>query len=272
MIEKDEAIKDAVEENYSEMQNKYLVFNLGDEKFGVEISFIKEIIPLPEPSPIPGMKESDRGVIKLRKETIPLKDMRKLLGLPSLEEEDEKTMEELNRRKQDHINWMDELLASVEEKREFRGEMDPHKCKFGKWYDNFETDDINLSLFLVQFDTPHKQIHKLAEEIKETNKTLGFEESKKIIMKAKDKELQYLISLFDEVETHLRDSHRELAIVYKIDDNFRAVTADKVDGIEDIPKSEIQQKESISEKIPFSQGITRVNDIPVVLLDFSLIK
>lgn len=39
----------------------------------------------------------------------------------------------LAERETDHVNWINELERSVQEKRKFTLTTDPYKCAFGKW-------------------------------------------------------------------------------------------------------------------------------------------
>ena len=55
----------------------------------------------------------------------------------------------------------------VKENGKFTLARDPHQCAFGKWFDNFKTDNIAVSEVLKKFDAPHKRIHALADEIEE---------------------------------------------------------------------------------------------------------
>ncbi len=254
------------------LRDKYLVFNLAGQKFAVAIENIKEIIPLPEISPLAGSDDSDRGIFKLRNQTIPLKDTRKLLRLPSLEEEDQKLIELLEEKKLGHIKWIENLEASLLEGKPFTGATDPRKCDFGRWYDNYETDNINLSLFLIQFDYPHKRIHEIGKTLLEQKEKVGVSGTKRELEKLKENEFQTMLKLFEEAPKLIRESHRELAIVYEIDGTVKAITADQVDGIFSIAPEMIQQKETVKEKIPFGVGIARINEKPVTILDLSNLK
>jgi purine-binding chemotaxis protein CheW len=59
-----------------DMDNKYLTFFLADEVYGVEISYVTEIIGIQKITNIPEMPEYIRGVINLRGKVIPVMDVR----------------------------------------------------------------------------------------------------------------------------------------------------------------------------------------------------
>lgn len=57
-------------------------FKVGREFFGVPITSVKEIIRMPEITPVPDTVDFVEGVINLRGRIVPVIDMRKRLGLP----------------------------------------------------------------------------------------------------------------------------------------------------------------------------------------------
>lgn len=64
---------------------KYVVFELGDEEYGVDVSMVREIIgPMPI-TRVPRMPESVRGMINLRGKVIPIVDLRIRFGLEAVD-------------------------------------------------------------------------------------------------------------------------------------------------------------------------------------------
>ena len=55
---------------------KYLTFSLGQESYGIEILKVREIIRLPDITPVPQMPDYVKGVINLRGKVIPVVDLR----------------------------------------------------------------------------------------------------------------------------------------------------------------------------------------------------
>lgn len=60
---------------------RYLVFRLGDEKFGVPLLSVREVIGVPEVTPVPNMPSYFKGIMNLRGQVISVMDMRAKLGL-----------------------------------------------------------------------------------------------------------------------------------------------------------------------------------------------
>ncbi|MFH0729344.1 MAG: chemotaxis protein CheW [Pseudomonadota bacterium] len=66
-------------------EGKYLIFNLGEEIYGIGILDVKEIIGLMQITQLPQMPKAFRGVINLRGKVIPVMDMRIKFGMPEKE-------------------------------------------------------------------------------------------------------------------------------------------------------------------------------------------
>jgi purine-binding chemotaxis protein CheW len=66
----------------AEQVRQLVAFHLADERYGVEISLINEIIRLREITHLPRTVPYIEGVINLRGRIVPVMDLRKRLGLP----------------------------------------------------------------------------------------------------------------------------------------------------------------------------------------------
>lgn len=66
----------------SAMQDRYLMFPLGDELFGIGIEPISDIIEMQPITPVPDMPPHVKGVINLRGAVIPVLDTRIRMGMP----------------------------------------------------------------------------------------------------------------------------------------------------------------------------------------------
>jgi purine-binding chemotaxis protein CheW len=82
----DQFLLDDDEENAQE--NKFLLFNLGDELYGVPISHVINIIERQKITEVPDLPAYLRGVINLRGSVIPVLDLRLRFHLPEREYDD----------------------------------------------------------------------------------------------------------------------------------------------------------------------------------------
>lgn len=68
--------------------NKYLLFNLGDEVFGLKLSSIIQIVEMQKITEVPDMPGYIKGVINRRGKVIPLMDLRIRFGMIKREYDD----------------------------------------------------------------------------------------------------------------------------------------------------------------------------------------
>lgn len=76
------------DEDVDNQSGKYLMFNLGDEEYGIDIARITAIEELPQITTIPDMPNFVKGVINLRGKIIPAVDLRLRFGIEEREYDD----------------------------------------------------------------------------------------------------------------------------------------------------------------------------------------
>ena len=113
-------------------------------------------------------------------------DLRIRMGMTSLSEEVGNLIKLLEQREQDHKDWILELELSVKEQRKFKLATNHHECAFGKWYDSFITDNRVLHNCLKKFETPHQEIHSIANLVKKMGENNDFKSAFDIINKTKE--------------------------------------------------------------------------------------
>lgn len=195
---------------------------------------------MPQVTGIPNAPRAVRGVINLRGKVIRTIDLRVKLGLAPLKAEIDALIQLLRDREQDHRNWLAELEACVRERRPFGMARDPHKCKFGQWYDRFKTEDRLLSMTLPAMDAPHKIIHATAAEALRRAESGDPDGALDLISARRNHELAALIRLFEDSRRTLVEGHREVAVVVRQGEDRLAFSADLVEAVECIPEEGIE--------------------------------
>lgn len=72
-------------ENGNESQ-KYMEFSLGGEQYAIPLLRVREVISIPDVTPIPRAPDYFQGIMNLRGQIISILDLRKKLGIPPTEE------------------------------------------------------------------------------------------------------------------------------------------------------------------------------------------
>ena len=63
---------------------KVMTFNIGDQIYGIEIQYVKEIIGLQHITKVPHVPEYIKGIINVRSKVVPIVDIRTRFGKPEI--------------------------------------------------------------------------------------------------------------------------------------------------------------------------------------------
>ena len=253
----------------------YVLFQIEGHLYAIDSGRVREILALPKITGVPNAPPEIRGVMNLRGKVIQLIDLRVKLGLSPLQEELKALSQLLSEREQEHRDWLAELEDCIREKRPFTKQRDPHKCKFGQWYDTYKTEDRLLGMTLPSMDKPHRVIHATADEALARMESGDTEGALRLINARRNGELAVLIKLFTESRRILAEEHRELAVVLERGTEQLAFSADMVEEVEPIPEDRIEAmpvtQAGLSDGSCFQVGRRLETDQTVLLLNDDLL-
>ena len=218
----------------------YVIAGVKDLQLAVSSEYVQEIIRTPRWHVVPHSPRYLRGVINLRGKVIPLLDLRLRMGQPSALEEVDQMIAMLSAREQDHILWLRELLAAVTEGRPFTLARDPTQCAFGKWYYSYKAEDIGFASVMYRFETPHRRIHIIADDVLQHAERGEHDKAMEIIQRTEKGDLHTVVNLFAQARTAFRESHKEVAIVLTDGTKHLALTVDSVAAVEAIAEDTIE--------------------------------
>lgn len=66
-------------------KTEYLCFLLGDEEYAIDVKLAKEVLKLREITPVPKTTDIILGIVAIRGEMIPVFDIKKILGIDSID-------------------------------------------------------------------------------------------------------------------------------------------------------------------------------------------
>lgn len=216
------------------------MFEVRNGLYAVGSEYVREIVSMPKVVPVPNVPDEIRGMINLRGKVMQLIDLRVKLGLPSSETELEALVQLLHDREKDHHDWLADLEACVRERRPFKLARDPHACKFGHWYDQFQTDHSLLRMTLKKMAEPHQLIHATADTALQLAGTGDQEGALKLLQSRRDTELAGLSKLFEEARRLIREHNRELAVVLGRGEKRSAISIDRIESVERILDENIE--------------------------------
>ena len=162
----------------------------------------------------------------------------KIVGSYSQVEESKKLISSLADRKQDHIDWIEDLEKSIRTGEPFKKTTDPHLCAFGKWYDQYQSQDEELSNIMKKFDTPHKKIHSLAQSLQSiAQQPDGKNQALIILENEKHTTLNLLLNLFGIAEARLNDMVKQVIIVLETQGKVFAIDLDNIEQLEEFKEA-----------------------------------
>lgn len=212
----------------------YVIVGVRDLHLAVSARYVREITRTPRWHAVPSAPRFIRGVINLRGKVLPLVDLRLRLGLTSALEEVEAMVSMLEERERDHILWLRELQAAVDEGRPFTLPRDPTQCAFGKWYYSYKPEDIGFASVMSRLDLPHRRVHSIAEAVLQHAERGEQNQARELIRRTEQGDLNTVIRLFDEARTAFRESQKEVAVVLTDGRKHVSVTVDRVVSVEPI--------------------------------------
>lgn len=217
---------------------QYVVVRLRSALYALPSSDVLEMVLLSSVAAVPQVPAYVRGVINLRGRVLPLVDLRSRLGMPSALHDLNDLIKLFEAREEDHRRWIDELDASIRQRRAFALATDPHKCAFGRWYDSLTTDDVVLAAQLRKIDQPHQRIHRRGAEALACAGRQDYERATAIAQDIRERDLAGTLRLFAETRAALRDAQREVAVVTRDGGRQIAFAVDGIEAVETLKPAE----------------------------------
>lgn len=229
-----------------------IIFVVQSEKYSVSSQYVLHIGVMPKITVMNGLDAYCRGITIFNEQSVPVIDLRKLFGISSFEEEWDRM---IHQRMEDHRRWVRELENSVENDTDFTLTTDPHQCAFGKWYDNFSTDNSYLNMYLRQIDAPHTAVHKTGELVKKLMKEGKKDEARAAIADMKKKYLNKTLEILENMSKVYKEGRREMLIMMQVEGTYISIVADSISSIRKLtdlyplPEDEKSAKEDYIESL-----------------------
>lgn len=221
----------------------WVIFRLKDQSYALPATEVQEMLAMPKVTPVPKASSFMRGVINLRGTVMPLIDLRQRLNITSALDDLNALLDTISAREQDHRRWAQELEEALrQEDKEFSLPLDPHQCAFGRWYDSFQTDNLELTGVILKLERPHRRLHELGRQALEL-KDKGQKDRALTLLEEEiqSRLLPYLQELFEDLRRAIRRTHREIALVVEVQGEPLALAVDQVEAVEALPAETIEE-------------------------------
>jgi len=214
-----------------------IVFSVDNNKYALNIENVQRIIQSVELTLIPNIHPYIDGMMSYEDSVIKILNFRKLIGLPTYNDE---LVVLFTRLKEAHQEWVNELKSSIKNGKEFSKTTDPNICELGKWLNDFNSYDDKVSEVLKDLINNHNKLHQLGKhalEVYEYDK----QEAKNIIDISLDDVFNNTMGDMDIFIYELEKVSNSLQklIFYENDGSNFAVKVDKIEDIAHIQESDI---------------------------------
>ena len=210
------------------LDTEFLVFTANHTQYGVPHEQVVAVMDVPTHTVVPYMPTEMRGIISFQEHSMPLYDLRVCFGERPRAEETHELVQTMGLRKQDHVNLLQKLKDEVLSHQPITVQTDPHKCAFGKWYDQFASDNINFNAYMKRFNDPHQQIHAVAVEAAALLQQGRTDEAQALVQRTETGVLTRLMELFDGIAGQIRQYFLEYAIVLNVEGDAFAMAVDDI--------------------------------------------
>lgn len=260
-------------ENNSQLP--WVVFDLCGNVYAISCEHVISLNKIDKITPMPKAPEEILGMMNFRSNVLELIDIKKIFNLKTQKEDIAEFNKMLDERLQDHINWINTLMESVEKGITFNLTTNPHECAFGKWYDNYKLKHTNIMFrsAFTRFDKPHKAIHEIGKTAKELVDSGRVTEAKELIEKTKNKELKKLIQLFEELKFAYKECLRETIVVISKGTKAIGLAVDEVKSIEYLTEidTEMLQNSMTNSALLLGIGKRKDNSTATLINDMYLL-
>jgi len=222
------------------MTSELMTFRSGDILFGIPITQVLTITGEQEILHCKAFAGKETlGISEYQGVPVAIVDLARTNNITSTNETKKEWVNLLKLREQDHIDWINALEDTLVNGTPFSKARDPHKCAFGEWYDNFKSDDQELSSVLAEFDAPHRKIHALADKLLDLKANDDIQACLTILSEERNTTLKYLLSLFERMRSQILSSIRTVYIYLTIDGATPCVAlcVDEITDVETVVES-----------------------------------
>lgn len=253
----------------------WLIFKLNNCKFSVNSQNVVSIIHLTKDITVaPHEQDFIKGLFTFRGAPIKLIDTRNLMNYKSTKQELEDFELMLEKRKEDHINWVNELTRCAVEHDEFKLATNPHECAFGKWYDSFQSNFEIINFHMRKIEEPHKLLHETALEVlkcqNECDNCERDECLKETLKRAKEEYMPEVLDLIEQAKKIFSTNYKEMIIVLNYEGQNFGVIVDEVVSVEDLIFLSTEDNKTASLRTQFVSSIAKTNKSEDLILILDL--
>ena len=213
----------------------WIAFNLNNNGYCIPSEYVRAMDIPTQIKDMPHNADHMLGVMRWNGGSLPIVSMRRLFALPTIED----SVEQFSVMRQMHLDWIDALNDSVNNHKPFTKATDPHKCKFGMWYDNYDTQNISMRFILNKIGSPHEAIHEHGAAVQRAMANQNWDEATRLYNEARDICDNEVIPLLDELIETYKEANRGIVIVVHYQGQHLGLMVDEIERLIHGDKAEL---------------------------------
>lgn len=257
-----------------EIHHPSIIFKLQNALYSINSKHVESILSVPNYEKIPNAPNNIIGVFAFRTGMIQILDLRAMLGKVSLQSELTDFQQMIAARRQDHINWVNELERTTQSGETFTLTNNPHKCALGKWYDQFTSDNKGVMFYLKKMEEPHRLLHASIDEI-ERSKEIADPKARArkqafILRCARTEYMPKVIQSLEKALDSFQTSVNQAIILVLKDESGEhhiGLMVDEVLAVESFLPSTVQYAFQSIQKSPYIRGIGKCEKVAGDILE-----
>ncbi len=248
-------------ETQNVVSNIYVIFKCDHTIYAINADYVTEMVQISNITPEIDSPDYVLGVTNLRGKIIPIVDLRMRFGINTMVQN---MMNMLDEYEQAHLNWLKELESCIDENRNFKLARDPHKCKFGVWYDKYRAEDMIIANFMKKFDAPHKVIHSIADKALDLEKEGKLDEAKQVINHTRNTSLADMLKLFSGLKELIQERVKTLVIILTVDGKTFGINVDNINFVHQITP---EMKEPVNDYLSSNVNEKFIDEVAKISVD-----
>lgn len=229
-----------------EITYPFIIFKSADNLYCVSSEYVATIMQVPDYQQVPESIPEITGIFLNRDETVSMVDLRKMMKKKTLEEEYRDFCAMIDERKKDHVEWVETLEQSAKSGKKFMLATDPHKCRLGKWYYSFRSNNQEVNFHLHKIEDPHARLHQAALDVENCLQDCeGCRRSeclKEVLERVRNDNMPQILKLLDQTKDIFHSTvFHEMALVLNGQKKY-AIIVDEVLAVETLPLLEKETK------------------------------
>ncbi|MCA9517669.1 MAG: chemotaxis protein CheW [Myxococcales bacterium] len=225
----------ATEEEQSQL---HVVFTAANQRCAIAHDKVEQMVTLPPVVPVPHTHPAVAGIINLRGAVIGLLDLRAVFGRPSVADEIQGLLMELDDYEREHQDMVAQLSWALESKSALPRLPEPHECGYGRRYADGAQGNQHVQSVISRIDGPHKALHALRGDLERLVRAGDRERAARRLADAQAGDLARMGQLFNELRETYRTGRRDIALVVRLDGmSPMAVQVDSVETVDTLTRA-----------------------------------